>query len=206
MNENRNRGIWLVLSILIIGTAAWAFAHYSNRPETGPEDAVSMPDAATGGQSVGEGQTVSDIDASTKLYANTVLGISFDYVAGYTLSTFGNYYDSTGQTILLQKNADGGTEQGLQVLVTPFDEDISLTAARIKKDLPAVAMSNVSETTLDAEGGKVAAVVFDSANASSMGQSHEAWFVWNGNLYQISAPQDSAGLFEKVKNTWRFQQ
>lgn len=149
---------------------------------------------------LGEGQVVESAGFDAKKYTHTVLGFSFEYLKGYSISSFGNYFDSNGETILLQKEGGGS---GLQVLITPFDEEVSLTVSRIKKDLPKLSVLEPVEFTVD---GKVKAVTFVSNNNLDTGKSFEAWFVYRRNLYQVSSAEESKELFEKVIKTWMLQE
>ncbi len=117
--------------------------------------------------------------------------ISFEFPSSWTNSVFGSVYDESGKTILIQ-DAEG--KRGLQILITQFDEDITLTAERIHHDVPDMQMSDVRTRTLANNGSSVSAVVFTSTN-SALGKSHEAWFVFEKRLYQISAPDDAVDVF-----------
>lgn len=140
------------------------------------------------------------VSPDTQKYADAVLGFSFAYPATFSASSFGEADDSSGKTILLQSAAG---EKGMQVLITPFDEDVALTPERIHEDIPDLAMGEVSTRTLGTGGKTAQAVIFESAN-SSMGESREAWFVYEKRLYQVSAPLTAQDAFTAVLASWAF--
>lgn len=200
---SKNPQIFWTIAFLILGVGVWAWFHFSHG--SNPASADSFLSDRTASQEnlpLIEGQSVADVSATEKSFTHSILGFSFSYLKDYNISSFGNYYDSAGETILLQK--DGGA-QGLQVLVTPFDEDTALTIARVKKDLPSLNVTNAVEQNIGAENG-TQAVVFSSTNNLSTGPSFEAWFIYKKQLYQVSSSQTSKELFDKVISTWKFQE
>ncbi len=202
---------WTIVLLLLVGGGWFGYKYY--RGETPADIAGKVSDALSSGQkteenlALNEGQTVTEVSSTEKQFKHTILGFSFSYLKDYSISSFGNYFDSAGETILLQKDAgDGKTQQGLQVLITPFDEDISLTIARIKKDLPSLHVLEAREQMISNGDVSAQAVVFSSDNNLSTGKSLEAWFIYRKNLYQISSPADSSDLFNKVISTWKLEQ
>lgn len=147
-----------------------------------------------------QGQSVMTLSSGIKKYSHPLLGFSFEYPATFSISSFGSPDDDAGETILLQGSKE---EKGLQVLITPFDEDIVLTEGRIHQDIPDLMMSDVSMRTLGTGEKTVRAIVFMSTN-SFMGKSREAWFVRNGQLYQLSAPAVAQDVFTKALDSWEF--
>lgn len=135
-----------------------------------------------------------------KHYVHQTTGFSFSYPALFSVSSFGSTSEEGGETILIQSSNE---EKGLQVLITPFDEDVALTEARIHDDIPDLTMSDVSTQTLGSRKKTVQAVVFTSTN-SLMGKSREAWFVYKGLLYQISAPENAHELFDTAIDSLEF--
>jgi hypothetical protein len=191
---------WSVL-LIVIAILLWAYFSF------GKEKNSFLP-GILGGKNItervplGEGQSVENVSFGEKRYKHTLLGFSFNYLKDYNISSFGNFFDSNGETVLLQK---GSGEQGLQILITPFDEDISLTAKRIKKDLPTLSVIEEKEIQLG-QDIKVQAVVFQSNNNLTTGKSLEAWFVYRNNLYQVSSLESSKELFDKVINSWKLEE
>ncbi len=191
---------WSVL-LIIIAILLWVYFSF------GKEKNSFLP-GILGGENItervplGEGQSVENVSFGEKKYKHTLLGFSFNYLKDYNISSFGNFFDSNGETVLLQ---EGSGEQGLQILITPFDEDISLTAKRIKKDLPTLSVIEEKEIQLG-QDIKVQAVVFQSNNNLTTGKSLEAWFVYRNNLYQVSSLESSKELFDKVINSWKLEE
>jgi hypothetical protein len=149
---------------------------------------------------LGEGQSVTQLSPGEKRYAHSLIGFSFTYPETLSISSFGSMHEEGGETVLLQ--GDGGAK-GLQILITSFDEDISLAEERIHRDIPDLAMSDVSTRTLGTGDRTAQAVIFTSEN-SFMGKSKEAWFVREKRLYQISAPESAQEVFVKALDSWEF--
>jgi len=200
----KNPQIFWTILLLILVTIVWAFFSLGDNNEaTKITDLFNTSDAPKEALPLGEGQTVEDVAFGDKQYKHTILGFSFDYPDEYSISSFGNFYDSVGETVLLQKSDKA---QGLQVLITPFDEDVVLTIKRIKKDLPSLSVLEEREVQVGSDDKKIQAVIFSSNNNLSTGKSLEAWFVYRGNLYQISGSEDSKELFDKVINSWKLEE
>ena len=201
---NKNPQIFWTVILLSLVVLIWGFFYF--RPDEivdGVENFKSADNKKAEQLPVGEGQNVENVSLGQNKYTHTILGFSFLYSKGYTISSFGNYFDSVGETILVQK---AGGSEGLQFLITPFDEDISLTAKRIKKDLPNLSVIDSKEIQIGQGGNKVQAVVFSSNNNLSTGKSVEGWFVYRKNLYQISGPENSKDLFDTIISTWKLEQ
>lgn len=190
----------LLLSLLCI---IWVFFVFKKDDGKSVIDSFTQSNASSEVLPLGEGQTIKDLTFGGKEYTHIQLGFSFKYPKEYTISSFGNFYDSNGETILLQ-NED--KSRGLQVLITPFDEDTSLTLNRIKKDLPSLSVLEGVETEIGSDGKKVAVVTFKSTNNLSNGKSLEAWFIYRNNLYQVSSLEASKELFDELIKTWIFEE
>lgn len=193
---------WTVL-LLILVCIIWVFFAFKKDEGKSSIDSLLQTNTSSETLPLGEGQTVKDLTFGGKEYKHGLLGFGFKYPNEYTISSFGNFYDSNGETILLQ-NED--KSRGLQVLITPFDEDISLTQKRIKKDLPSLSVLEAVETEIGSDGKKVAVVTFKSTNNLSSGKSLEAWFIYRNNLYQVSSLEASKALFDQLIKTWIFEE
>ncbi len=189
---------FLLLGLVVI---IWGFFAYKNREDVGRQfNFLENEESKTNPLPLGEGQEVKTVSFGSKEYSHKVLGFSFEYSKDYSISSFGNYFDSNGETVLLQKEKG---VQGLQILITPFDENIDLTVQKIKKDLPSLSMSEEKEVKIGGGNTSIQAVVFRSGNNLSVGKSIEAWFVYNKNLYQISSTEESEELFDIIIKTWK---
>ncbi|KND48322.1 MAG: hypothetical protein AB198_01220 [Parcubacteria bacterium C7867-003] len=144
--------IWVFFSLRNYGGLA------SNKIETKNSEIEVLP--------LGEGQTVEKVSPNIKQYKHSILGFSFEYGIDYNISSFGNYFDSTGESILLQKE---NGEQGLQIVITPFDEDIVLTVKRIKADLPKLSVIDPKEVQMGGERGTFRVTFLSENNLSSEG-------------------------------------
>lgn len=193
---------WTVLLLCLVGIV-WAFFAFRKDGGTSVIDSFTKTNSSAEVLPLGEGQTVKDLTFGGKEYKHGLLGFGFKYPNEYTISSFGNFYDSNGETVLLQ-NED--KSRGLQVLITPFDEDIALTLKRIKKDLPSLSVLEGVETEIGAGEKKVVVVTFKSTNNLTNGKSLEAWFVYRNNLYQVSGLEASKELFDELIKTWTFEE
>jgi len=111
--------------------------------------------------------------------------------------TVGEVPERGGKTVVVQ-NANTGL--GFQLFVTPFDEDIVLTEARIRQDLPSITIQTPQRIPVGATEG----LAFVSTN-QTFGTSREVWFVYNGYLYQMSTYLNNETLLLKVLETFRIQ-
>ncbi|HAT68844.1 MAG TPA: hypothetical protein DCS20_04505 [Candidatus Yonathbacteria bacterium] len=132
-------------------------------------------------------------------YTDTDYGFSFSAPQGYSASSFSDVEDT--KTILLGSDTD---RSSLQVFVSAFDEDIVLTVERINQEMPDLVVLDPQKVS----AGEAEGVSFGSTNALDT-ESREVWFVYKGNLYQISAPinkQTSPELFDAIIKTWKWNE
>ena len=147
--------------------------------------------------------------AGSKIYEDTDYGFSFFYPENFSVGAFSDAENT--KTILVQ-NAENTA--GIQIFISAFDENITLTPERIKKDVPDIAMSDVKSISVGQEQRSdlgvpalrsdldANAVSFNSNN--STGQSREVWFVYKSNLYQMSAPIAASGILDTIITIWHF--
>jgi hypothetical protein len=125
-------------------------------------------------------------------------GFSFLYPKNLKSSNIPN---DSGEQVLVFQDAEKG--QGFQIVISPFDEDISvLDEARIRMDLPDLKLENPEEVLLGNSGRGTA---FLSDNESFAKNSREVWFVYKGYLYQISTYAHLDPLLQSVLATWEFK-
>lgn len=200
----KNPQIFWSITLIIIAILFWVFFAFKKNNKSGNiSDLLKNEDTKSQSLPLGEGQMVTDSYFGDKQYKHTILGFGFSYPDEYAISSFGNFFDSTGETILLQKIDKA---QGLQVHITPFDEDVDLTTKRIKKDLPSLSVLEAREVQIGSDDKKVQMVVFESDNNLTTGKSYEGWFVYRKNLYQISSSADSKELFDKITSSWKLEE
>lgn len=91
---------------------------------------------------------------------------------------------------------------GIQIQIQPFPEDLAvLTADRIREDIPDMRIADVQEVEI---GENRKGVAFMSDNEAFGRASREVWFVFGGNLYQISTYARLDPLLKDMFSTWKF--
>lgn len=101
------------------------------------------------------------------------------------------------QTIVLQ----GQSGDGIQITIAPYGQD-ALRIDDIRAELPDLVIDDVQSVEI---GESVdAGVAFTSDNPAFAGKSREVWFVFKGNLYQISTYARLDGLLQAMFATWTF--
>ena len=126
-------------------------------------------------------------------YTHQRLGFSFEFPEGFKVGEFGEGIEGEEQ-ILVQKN-----NVGFQLKITPFEEDIILTEQRIKEDIPDI----VIKEPLQIKVGEAIALAFLS-ESESLGQTREVWWVYKGNLYQITTYTEFDETMVAILETWKF--
>jgi hypothetical protein len=135
-------------------------------------------------------------------YTNPAFGFSLTMPDGYKASEIPpDPSTGSGQvatTILLQnKNGDG-----IQILVTPHQDVKALTASMIQQDIPDMKITDAQEVDI---GDSYTGVAFRSDNAAFGGDSREVWFIFHGNLYQISTYARLDPILKAIFATWKFE-
>lgn len=125
-------------------------------------------------------------------YENAEYGFSINLPKEATSSEIDEY----GADMVLIRD---GTHQ-IQIYITPFDEDISLTIQRIKGDIPDLEMKDVIESKTDG----TASVSFTSTYGDV--EYREIWMVRQMNLYQIIAPLAEDEKTQDIIKSWKWDQ
>jgi hypothetical protein len=134
-------------------------------------------------------------------YQDSAYHFSINYPDGYTPSNVSDP-SAGGSTILIQDNSTNG-DGGIQIFISPYtDPDKNITPDFIAANAPDVTVKNPQEVDMSAGGGK--GLAFESNNAAFGGASREVWFVYNGNLYQISTYLQYGNLLQTMMGTWKF--
>ena len=173
-----------IIALLIATAIAVVFLLPKLSPVNDQEGRVSQ-DGVTGGSIV-----ISNDGG--KIYEDTDYGFSFFYPENFSIGAFA---DEEGTKTILVQNAE--KTAGIQIFISAFDENITLTPERIKKDVLDIAMSEIKNIPL----GNMQAVSFASNNSS--GQSREVWFVYKNDLYQITIPIVGV-LLDGIITTWQW--
>lgn len=109
-----------------------------------------------------------------------------------------------GQTIVIEDPSGAGEwgAVGIQIAVSTFDEDIrELTESMIARDIPDMRIVDAQPVEI---GEQHTGIAFKSDNSAWDGASREVWFVFRGNLYQISTYERLDPLLRNIFATWKF--
>lgn len=106
--------------------------------------------------------------------------------------------DDTGANTVVLQNEKG---EGIQIRISPFDDIPVLTADMIRSDIPDMKISDEEAVTI---GPGHTGIAFLSDNEAFEGASREVWFVFRGNLYQISTYARLDTLLKAMFATWKF--
>lgn len=107
--------------------------------------------------------------------------------------------DENGAHTIVLQNDKG---EGIQIYITPYPEDPkSVTAGDVRSAIPDM---QVTEDQVVQIGANYQGVAFKSDNDAFEGDSREVWFVFRGNLYQISTYARLDGLLQAMFGTWKF--
>ncbi|MFA6536153.1 MAG: hypothetical protein WCT25_01825 [Candidatus Paceibacterota bacterium] len=128
---------------------------------------------------------------SRETYNDLTSGFSFKYPKEYSMKEIPAPSEGEARTLLLSKD---GKAPSVQVAVSPFDEDIVLTVERIQADVPDLGMKNPQEISI---GSVTKGVKFDSDTGVNV------WFVAKGNLFQLTAFSDEAGVLDQIVSSFK---
>lgn len=132
----------------------------------------------------------------TEEYRNEALRFSLLLPEGFTAGEL-PVDDEGGRTIILQ-NERG---EGIQIYSRPFDNIRNLTADMVRADIPDMRISDIQKLEV---GENHSGIAFLSDNEAFGGSSREVWFVFRGNLYQISTYARLDALLQTMFETWKF--
>ena len=139
---------------------------------------------------VGSKNNFKTADSPLNTFQSFDYGFSLVVPEGITPSQFDEF---GGHTILIQN-----PDYQMQIYITLFDEDISLTQERIEYDIPDMKMENSEEIKIDS----VNAVSFLS---DDNGQKYrQIWFVHGGYLYQILSPASADDITNELMQVWKW--
>jgi hypothetical protein len=184
----------IVLAVLAIAVACGAIAYFVYQPHR----QASAPSV----QTAAAAQALPQIDystvAMTKSYSNDAYKFSLSMPENFTASE--TPPDDSGATIILLENPD--RTDGVQITVSPFTEDLhTLTQDRIHQEVPDMKITEPQPVQIGANYTRLA---FKSDNQAFYGASREVWFVFRGNLYQISTYDRLDPLLKAIFSTWKF--
>ena len=130
-------------------------------------------------------------------YKNDEFRFSLGLPEGFAAQEF-KEEGSAGKSVVLQ-DAKGN---GIQILITPYPDDTKIiTADDVRADIPDM---KVTDDQVVEIGNDYRGVAFMSDNEAFDGASREVWFVFRGNLYQISTYARLDSLLQSMFATWKF--
>ncbi len=171
----------IVAVILAIIFVVWAFL-VSGRPGIQPSEISGAP------------YTGAPLEAN---YENKAFNFSLRMPEGFSAQEL--RADDTGAATVVLQNPQG---EGIQIRIVPFDDVKNLSAEMIREQIPDMQITDVEEVTI---GPEHTGVAFISNNEAFEGSSREVWFVFRGNLYQISTYARLDTLLKAMFASWRFK-
>lgn len=107
--------------------------------------------------------------------------------------------EEAGTLTLVLQNDQG---EGVQILITPSVGDMrSLTEEMVRADIPNMQLSDIQRVDI---GEGHTGIAFLSDNEAFGGASREVWFIFRGNLYQVSTYARLDALLQSMFSTWQF--
>jgi hypothetical protein len=193
----------IVLAVLAIAVACGAIAYFVYQPHK----QVIAPSV----QSASVAQALPPFDHSTvpltkpnskvaltKPYSNDQYKFSLSMPSNFTARQLPA--DESGAATILIESPDHA--DGVQISIIPFSKDLhALTADRIHQDIPDMKISEPQPVEI---GTNYTGLAFKSDNGAFNGASSEVWFMFRGNLYQISTYDRLDPLLKKIFATWKF--
>jgi hypothetical protein len=168
-------------------------------PGTAPNSATA-PDTSLPAQTSGAtAQQIAEIPKYqyTQTYASKDYGFTFKYPKDFTTSEIPN---DTGTAILVENIPQ---HIGAQIVISKFDgPDQDLTKADIAAQIPDLKITGEQEVLI---GANRKGLAFMSDSPAFGGQSREVWFVYKGNLYQISTYAELDQFLKGLFGTWQFK-
>lgn len=195
----KNLPYFLLIAIL---AAAGFFVYFfrSSHSTPSPLSSENQQTSKETKQALSDAQNQMAKAEEQSVYTHPDPYFSFNYPKTMNASSF---EEAEGETVLLQSSPSGaggvGT-LGMQIFISPFEEDITLTAERIKKDIPGIKMSGEKPVSV----GNITAASFMGQD-ESLGQTYEVWLVYNKHLYQILSYASQKDLVNKILATWNWQ-
>ena len=147
--------------------------------------------------------TSATSSASTQGAAGTVGGRFSDPSVGFSFAVPSGYHaqrmlGDTGETILVQSGS--AASGGFQVYITPYSgSGTSITPAAVESEAK-LKIANPSPLLV---AGAASGLAF--TDTSSVPPLSDAWFVYNGYLYQAQAFSSNAALLKNALASWQFK-
>jgi len=133
----------------------------------------------------------------TEIYTHPTNHFSFKYPKGFAVTSIPS---DEGETMIVQNTV---TKVAVQIIISKFQgPDVDITPDIIKTDIPDMKIDSIQELLV---GPSRKGLAFVSDNSAFGGKSREVWFVFNGNLYQISTYYEFDDFLKGIFATWKFE-
>jgi len=185
----------IIICFLLVGAGLFFWWFAKNHKTTDNVSNVSTSTPLT--KNTEEVSEKSDY-ALVEKYTNGTFHFSFNYPKVFKIT---EKNDAGGQTIIVTNPSN--SSHGFQVAITPFSDPVNtLTKETIETDIPDLFITDVLKISIDsvAKG-----LMFESDNPDFDSSSREVWFIYKGNLYQMSTYLKNDILVRKVMETWEFK-
>ncbi len=143
---------------------------------------------------------ITQASQTSSTYLHKKYNFTFSFPSDFKTS---NFQEGEGEQIVFTRsNGDW-----FQIYITPWDEGEILTSERIHEDIPDLVIRSPQNVILGPQQKKVAgqhALIFFSKNGS-MGETREVWFVYHGNLYQVTTYKRLDSLIGQILSTLIFK-
>ena len=197
-----------LFAIVVVGLLTGGYYYFSRYMPTGgapgPANAVNNQPSSeetkvdpTGGVKEADVAEIPKYQY-TKTFTNPTYHYAFKYPEGFSVNS--NPADEGEVTLVMNPK----TNVGVQILVTQYDgSETVLTEGMIHESIPDMAIREPQELLLG--GGKTGkGLAFVSDNEAFGGESREVWFIYKGNLYQISTYRNLDEFLKGLFATWQF--
>jgi len=185
---------YILIAIILIIVGFFAYKSYQSNKSYPSYSADNQQNSKETKKALETAQSQMQKPEEQNNYTHPDPNFSFQYPKTMNAASF---EEGEGETVLLQ--GQGGA-LGMQIYISDFDEDITLTAERIKKDLPGTIMNQPKSVSV----GNITGTAFLSTD-ESLGQTYEVWLVYNKHLYQILSYASQKDLVDKILATWSWQ-
>ncbi|MFA6077280.1 MAG: hypothetical protein WC735_04375 [Candidatus Paceibacterota bacterium] len=188
----------IVLIIITVALVAVGFYYWQNKFEN-PASILKETDTKEIYQSGTTTESIKNISnyKYTEKYSHPTKKFSFNYPKGFTIASIP---DEKTETIVVQNIT---TKVALQISISPFQNaDIDITSEIIKNEIPDMKIDGAREFQI---GPSRKGLAFISDNPAFGGKSSEIWFVFKGNLYQISTYYEFRDFLQGTFSTWKFE-
>jgi hypothetical protein len=179
-----------ILIFIILALAAGAFVWNKSKKE----DSTSNPEKTIFQNPKSTSQPQKNKETSFS-YTHPLFGFTFSLPEKFSTGTF-----PEGEGEMLMVKLTGEQNRQTQIYVTDFGEPGPLTAQRISKDLPDMAVEQPVDILVNGEQ----AVAFVSTSGAGE-KTREVWFVHAGHLYQISSILQSEKMASDMLSSWKWE-